>query len=47
MGESLGCCDHEMEFKVLAGVRNKNSRVKIFFQETVVWDPWEAVLKGK
>lgn len=47
MGNTLGCCDHEKEFKVLGGVRKENSGVKIFIQETVVWVPWEAALKGK
>lgn len=42
MGDSLGGCDHEIEFQVLAGVRKKNSKVKIFIQETVVWGPMES-----
>lgn len=47
MAYSLECCDHEAEFKFLGGVKKENSRVKIFTQETVVWVPWEAALKGK
>lgn len=47
MGDSLGCYDHEMEFKVLGGMRKENSRVKIFAQEMVIWVPWKAALTGK
>lgn len=44
---SLGCCDHDMVFKVLGGVGKENSRVKNFTQETVVWVPQEVALKGQ
>lgn len=47
MGDCLGCCDHEMEFKVLGGVRKENCRVRNFIQEAVVWVPWETSVKGK